>query len=309
MTHRTHAAAILASAFFSGCALLATGNAAAAGPVAVEPAAANAAIQPRGHVYLFRGFAGLVFSRGVDHLAEMIENAGLSATVNEAMMCGSVAKDAIEAYRSDPQPIIIVGHSMGAACAISFANDLNAENITVNLIVTTDPNRIASDVPPNVERYINIFQSNSILGGRDIKPSKGYKGHYASYDMVKHEEVNHLNIEKDDSTHEQVLSKILLLTATPARSDSETLPIHLVVPADASLELWDSGMPIAARAGDTLKTVAARYQVPLWALTQINKMLEDTTLRPGQRIIVPRHLVPPATADSSMLTGPAPPKH
>ena len=309
MTQRMHVAAIFASGLLCGCVFLATGSAAPAGPTAVGPQTANATIQPRGRVYLFRGFAGLVFSRGVDHLAEMIGNAGLSATVNEAMMCGSVAKDAIEAYRSDPQPIIIVGHSMGSACAISFANDLYAENIAVSLIVTTDPNRIAGDVPPNVERYINIFQSTSVLGGRDIKPSKGYQGHYASYDMAYHDEINHLNIEKDEATHEQVLSKILLLTATPTKTDGEAVPIHLVVPAEASLELWDSGMPITARVGDTLKTLAARSQVPLWSLTQINKLSDDVTLKPGQRIVVPRHLVPPATAVSGMVTGQTPPKH
>ena len=46
------------------------------------------------------------------------------------------------------------------------------------------------------------------------------------------------------------------------------MPLRLEVPPDASIELWDSGLPVVAHAGDTLQMLAAAYRVPLWALTQ-----------------------------------------
>jgi hypothetical protein len=65
------------------------------------------------------------------------------------------------------------------------------------------------------------------------------------------------------------------------------------VPATASIELWDSGVLILARAGDTLQTLAATYNVPLWAPTQANRTSEHAA--EGDRIMIPRHLVPIAT--------------
>ena len=49
-----------------------------------------------------------------------------------------------------------------------------------------------------------------------------------------------------------------------------------------------------AHAGDTLKTLAAAYHVPLWSLAQINSVPETAALDEGQRIVVPRHLMPMA---------------
>ena len=178
-------------------------------PSAELPAAGgNAATKPRGRVYLFRGFAGVFFSRGTDRLAERVEQAGFPATVNEAMMCSGVAEEAISDYRRDPAPIVLIGHSVGGACAVNFAGRLKTENIPVSLLVTTDPARITADVPLNVERFINIFQSNSLLGGVEIAPAQGFHGHYASYDLTEHAEITHVNMEKTETVQEQLVTKI-----------------------------------------------------------------------------------------------------
>jgi len=61
--------------------------------------------------------------------------------------------------------------------------------------------------------------------------------------------------------------------------------------------LWDSGTPQIARSGDTLQTLAALNNIPLWSLTQVNQVSDSAPLSVGQRILVPRRLVPPvATA-------------
>jgi hypothetical protein len=270
-----------------------------------HPAAATFAQQPP-RVYLFRGFAGMIFARGLDALAERIEHLGFSATTNEAVMCPVVAKEAIAGYRTNPAPVVVIGNSIGGACAVGFAEMLESEKIPVGLLVTIDPNRIAHDVPANVERYINLFQSNSVLGGGDVKPAKGFAGHYASFDVAEHVEFNHLNLEKAESIHDQLVTKIQQLAATPARAGGEAVPLRYTVPADAAIELWDSGTPISARGGDTLQSLAAFYGVPLWSLTQINKLPDAAPLADGQRVVVPRRLMPMLAPAGGAASGQTP---
>jgi hypothetical protein len=305
----THVIALLIAVFLSGFALRDAFDPAAAEPIApAERPAAPTPTEQRARVYLFRGFAGMVFARGMDALAERIEQAGFTASVNEAVMCPIIAKEVIRDYRANPAPIVAIGHSVGSACALALAEMLNAENIPVSLLVTTDPARIAHDVPLNVERYINIFQSNSVLGGHDVIPTKGFQGHYASYDLVEHTDLTHLNIEKSESIHEQVVAKIQQLAATPAKAEGEAVPIRYTVPADAAIELWDSGTPVFAHRGDTLQTLAALYRVPLWSLTQINRVSDNAPLAPGQRVTIPRHLVPLAARNNGAVSSQPPPK-
>ena len=262
---------------------------------AAPPAAQSVNVTPRGRAYLFRGIAGLIYSRGMDKLAERIRQTGLPASVDTYLMWRPVADQAIRDYRRDPQPIILIGHSMGGDATLAFAELLNANDIPVNLVVTYDPSRIADDVPPNVERYINIFQSTNVMGGGNVVQGSRFHGHYASYNLKDHSELIHINIEKADRIQEQLVEKIIELVATPATAEGEAVPIRLEVPSDAAVELWDSGQPMTAHAGDTLKTFADTYHVPLWSLAEINAVSPRTPLTEGQRIVVPRHLVPMAT--------------
>ncbi len=261
--------------------------------VAATPlAATHPATEPRGRVYLFRGALGPIFSRGMDRLTEQIENAGVIANVYEFTICHLIAERAITVYRENPAPIILIGHSMGGFCALKFAEMLQAENIPVKLVVTVDPAHVTPSVPLNVERYINIYLSKDVLGGGDVKPQQGYQGCYASFDLSEHDEVSHINIDKMDAVHRQLVGKIVQLATTPAVSACEAVPLRYVVPPNAAIELWDSGMQVFARPGDTLQTLAELYRVPLWSLIQINKGADKAPLVPGERVVVPRHLLP-----------------
>jgi PGAP1-like protein len=273
-------------------------------PAAVPaPDTTAPAVAPRARAYLFRGALGPIFSRGMDGLTERIEQAGITADVYEFTICRLIAAGAIRQYREDPAPIILIGHSMGGYCALIFSEMLQAENISVSLVVTIDPPQISPDVPLNIERYINIFLSKSVLGGSHMKPKQGFRGHYASFDLSEHDEVSHINIEKKDNIQEQLVSKVVQVATMPAKAAGDALPLNYVVPPDAAIELWDSGMPVFARPGDSLQTIAAFYHVPLWSVTQVNKGAEKTPLVPGERVIVPRRLVPLAEA-----SGQPPPK-
>ena len=252
--------------------------------------------EPRGRAYLFRGVAGLIYSTGLDRLAERINRTGLTTSVNTYLVWSGVAADAIREYRRSPFPIILIGHSLGGDSAVAFAETLNNADIPVSLLVTYDPTRIADAVPPNVERYINIYQSWNVMGGGDVVGGRGFHGHYASINLADHGEIMHINIEKADRIQEQVVAKIVQLTRTPTTGQG------YAVPARAAIELWDSGVPMTAQAGDTLQGLAAAHHVPVWALAQINRMPEHTTLAGGERIIVPRNLAPTATAATHALS-------
>lgn len=293
--HPVQIAFVVIAAILSSCGLCATFDPAAAAPVAVLSEASPPAVQQTasaGRAYLFRGAIGLIFSRGMDRLTKLIEQAGVTASVNEFTVCTFVAKDAIQEYRRNPAPIILIGHSMGGYCAIKFAERLQAENIPVSLVVTIDPAHITPGVPLNVERFINIYLAHNVLGGGDVVPAKNYQGHYASFDLSKHDPITHINIDKVDAVHTQLVEKIRQLAVTPAIAAGERVPIRYVVPAGAPIELWDSGMPVFSRAGETLDTLAAYYRVPVWSLTQMNQVPANAPLAADQRIVIPRHLVP-----------------
>lgn len=267
----------------------------------VAPATAPAAEPPpagaRARVYLFRGALGPIFSRGMDGLGAELRQAGVPANVYEFTRCDAIAETAMATYRQNPAPIVLIGHSMGGRCALQFAEKLQVQDIPVSLLVTIDPAHLSPDVPLNVERFINIFLANSILGGGNIQPTRGFQGHFASYDLSQHGGVWHITIDKIGTIHRQLVAKIVDLAATPATAEGEPIPLPLryVVPPRSKIELWDSGMAVSARAGDTLRSLATEYQVPLWSLAQANPAVDLGSLAAGRGIVVPRYLLPPLT--------------
>ena len=305
MIKRPRIATIIVGAMLFACLLRLSFDPAAAAPGAAAtspPAAAQPAPAPHLRAYLFRGALGPIFSRGMDHLAERIEKAGIPADVNEFAMCNLIAESAIREYRKDPALIVLIGHSMGGYCVLQFSQMLQAQGISVSLAVMIEPPQISPPVPLNIERCINIFLSKDLLGGSHIKPAQGYQGHFASFDLSQHDEVFHVTIDKMDDVHAQLITKILQLATTPAKAGGEAVPLNYVVPPGTPIELWDSGMPVFARPGDTLQVIAGQYHVPLWSLTQVNKgVAESAPLVPGERVVVPRHLLPPAE-----VSGPSP---
>ncbi|MGJ5206897.1 alpha/beta fold hydrolase [Bradyrhizobium sp. HKCCYLR20261] len=254
---------------------------------------------PPPRVYLFRGALGPLFSTGMDRLAEKIEKAGFWASVYEFTLCDLIALQVAKKYREEQAPIVLIGHSMGGLCGVRIAISLQEQNIPVALVVTVDPAHATKSVPPNVQRFINLFLSDNILGGGDVKPEPGFRGHYASFDMKDHDEVTHINIDKMEDVHAQLVAMISQLSQTSATADADPVPLRYLVPPKTSVELWDSGTAVAVRPGETLDQIAANNRIPLWALQQSNRGLAAQPLVPGQRIILPRHLLPQAANQPS----------
>jgi LysM repeat protein len=238
-----------------------------------------------GRAYLFYGLVAMI-DWGMDQLAARINRTGVLATTNGHMTWRSVADQAIADYRRDPKPISVVGHSAGGDSAVQFAEALAAAHVPVALLITYDPNRTAGSIPANVERYIDLFQSSNILGGGDLPAGHGFHGHYASFNLNNRSEIIHVNMDKFDGIQAQLAAKI----RSAAAGGGETVPLHVVFPSTGPIELWDSGVPVQARAGDTVQSLATAYHVPAWAVAQINQKAENASLSEGQRVVIPRYL-------------------
>jgi predicted alpha/beta-hydrolase family hydrolase len=299
-------------------ALLAMGTAAAAASPAKPKRAAVATIAPPPppaspveplpppKIYLFRGAMGPIFSTGIDRLSEKLTQAGFSADVYEFTLCQLIGNRAIASYKESPAPIVLIGHSMGGLCSIVISEMAAKENIPISLVIAIDPAHATGDVPLNVERFINIFLSDSVLGGGDVVAVPGYRGHYASYDLKENSHVTHINIEKSDDIHRQIVEMVTQLPRIPAQAQADAVPLRYLVPADTLVELWDSGVRVPVRTGDTMESIAAAHHVPRWTLAQSNSLAENAPLTPGQSIIVPRHLAPPEPVAAMAIPPPAP---
>jgi len=278
---------------------------AAVAPVAPPPPPPAEPLPPP-KIYLFRGAMGPIFSTGMDRLSEKLTKAGFSADVYEFTICRWIGDRAITSYKESPAPIVLIGHSMGGLCSIVISEMAAKENIPISLVITIDPAHATGDVPLNVERFINIFLSDSVLGGGDVVAVPGYRGHYASYDLKENSRVSHINIEKSDDIHRQIVEMVTQLPRIPAQPNADAVPLRYLVPANSLVELWDSGMRVPVRRGDTMESIAAANRVPLWSIAQSNSLAENAQLTPGQSIVVPRHLTPPEPTAAMAAPPPAP---
>lgn len=269
----------------------------AATPSAAPPPPPPAEPLPPPKIYLFRGAMGPIFSTGMDRLSEKLAQAGFSADVYEFTVCRWIGDRAIASYKESPAPIVLIGHSMGGLCSVIISEMAAKENIPISLVITIDPAHATDDVPLNVERFINIFLSDSVLGGGNVVAVPGFRGHYASYDLKENSRVSHINIEKSDDIHRQIVEMVTRLPRIQAaQTEADAVPLRYLVPGDTLVELWDSGVRLPVRRGDTMESIAAVNRVPLWSLAQSNSLPENATLTPGQSIVVPRHLTPPDVA-------------
>ena len=162
-----------------------------------------------------------------------------------------------------------MGHSAGGDAAIDFAWKLKRAGVPVSLIVAFDPTRKAGNVPNNVDRFINIYQSMNFFGGGYVRASKDFRGHFSTVDLRNYWEVLHVNMVKIRGLQDKVIAKVVQITTLPVQLEGPTVPIRYIMPRGEPIELWDSGVAVQSEAGDTVRSVAQRYAVPAWAVAQL----------------------------------------
>ena len=172
-----------------------------------------------GQVYLIRGLVG-IFSVGIDRLTDEINADGIAAHVYQETQDPQMADAIIATYEhaSVREPLVLIGHSVGAEDVITIARKLDAHGIAVDLMVcldATNPDRL----PPNVRHCVNYYQSSlmdyfPILRGLPLKTEPAFAGVLENLD-VRHErrdliewDTNHFNIDKDEKIHADVLRRL-----------------------------------------------------------------------------------------------------
>ena len=66
-------------------------------------------------------------------------------------------------------------------------------------------------------------------------------------------------------------------------------------PAPTGHWTWDGGSPVTVTSGETVESIARKHGVPASAIMETNGFREGATLRPGQRVVIPRYVSASAT--------------
>jgi pimeloyl-ACP methyl ester carboxylesterase len=164
--------------------------------------------QPRPHVYLMRGLLN-IFSLGMDTLAGELEAHGIQTTVANHTEWQSYADQAAAGYRNHTQdPIILIGHSLGADAVMVMADYLDKKGVPVALLVPFDASQSYS-TPANVARLLNLTQRDYAY----MRRGPGFHGSLVNFDVSSDPSINHLNIDKSPRLHAMVIRDILALVA------------------------------------------------------------------------------------------------
>src|SRR6185436_4780417 len=92
---------------------------------------ANTAEPRAGHAYLIRGFIGL-FSYGIDRMTEKVAATGVASHVfqeDQTAVLGKTIVDKYKATKGNHEPLVLIGHSLGADDAIIISRMLDKEGI------------------------------------------------------------------------------------------------------------------------------------------------------------------------------------
>jgi hypothetical protein len=195
----------------SGCASMRPGD--------VEWIQTNSDKPYAGNVYLLRGFIG-IWSYGIDHLGEKINNAGIRANVYQEDQWTNVRDRIIEVYKSNPnhEPLVLIGHSYGADDVVRISRDLKDQGIDVDLVITLDP-VTPPEVPTNIKLCYNIYQPNALdvlpfFRGVPLKPENETQMNLQNVNIRAERQdllepgTDHFNIEKNERIHGEVLAKL-----------------------------------------------------------------------------------------------------
>jgi pimeloyl-ACP methyl ester carboxylesterase len=174
------------------------------------------AAQARAHVYLLRGLMN-IFSLGMDSLAEELDKRGVHTTVSNHSEWQSLADQAASNYKAGKEdPIILIGHSLGADAVMQMAAYLNRKKIPVALVVPFDGTGSFS-TPANVGRLVNLTQRKYAY----MRPGPGFHGSLANVDVSGDPSIDHINIDKSPRLHTRAISEVLAVikghrVATPS---------------------------------------------------------------------------------------------
>jgi len=78
---------------------------------------------------------------------------------------------------------------------------------------------------------------------------------------------------------------------------------NAAVPPPSSHWTWNGGSAVTVGYGETVDSIARRHGVPASAIIQTNGLRDASQIRPGQRLVIPRHV--PSATQTAYVRGPA----
>jgi hypothetical protein len=177
--------------------------------VVLPPPPANPKPYGYGRIVVLRGL-GNIFSRGMDRMAGKMKAYGLPVELDNHSHWHHIADEIIAdaAAKKPVEPIILIGHSLGADASLVMANWLAHNGVRVRLVVSFDG--VADILPitnPTME-VINYYKPTAGYG-KAVAAAPNFKGTLVNINMSDRHDIDHLNIDKMDDVQDQIILKVL----------------------------------------------------------------------------------------------------
>jgi hypothetical protein len=163
-----------------------------------------------GEVYLLRGLAN-IFSLGLDGMGKEFSKLGIENCVFNHSVWQSLGDEIIErSTRGEiSEPIVIVGHSLGAGAAPRLATMLGKRNVKVSYVVMMDPVE-PTVVGRNVRQIVNYYlpkrKDNKLYAGND------FDGELDNVNVARFGGFDHFNIDENRSLQKLIEARTLELS-------------------------------------------------------------------------------------------------
>lgn len=172
-----------------------------------------------GEVYFMRGLAN-IFSLGLDAFAKEISSQGIENCVFNHTHWQAVVNDVVErGYNNQvSEPVIIVGHSLGANIAPVMASRIGSHGIKVYYVVMMDPVE-PTRVGKNVQQIENYYlpKSKDTL----LRPTREFDGDLRNVNLKQWRQgFDHFNIDEKRSLRSIIKKRILELVENAMQEDA-----------------------------------------------------------------------------------------
>jgi hypothetical protein len=158
-----------------------------------------------------------VFSLGMDSLGEELNRRGVETTVDNYADWQELADKAAARYKAGSEnPIILIGHSLGADAVIEMAAYLGRKDVPVALVIPFDGTHPLI-APANVVRVVNLTQRTYAYA----RPGPGFHGSLVNVDVSFDKNIDHINIDKSARTHARAISEVLAVAGHPVAAPKD----------------------------------------------------------------------------------------
>jgi len=177
----------------------------------------------RGEVYTMRGGLGGIFSTGMSDLQRTLQTQyHIQSASTIWFKEDTLSAYIIKHYRAHEiqQPIVLIGHSLGANEQLKVARDLDRANIPVALLITVDAVSPIT-VSANVKHVINLYKPGYVpmFSGMTlaaVDPARTRIDNI-NVDTLKGTSVNHFTIDKNPVVQDLMLKNVLAVLKKPGK--------------------------------------------------------------------------------------------